>query len=104
MASLDLLERLRPYREQVEVVERKPPRELVAAEDIIRIDELGRQVVACPAGKSPPHWLELTEQERDTLIEPPESLPEGYLHPGPYGFTPEGVVVGGYTIEHPEGW
>jgi hypothetical protein len=101
MASLDLLERLRPYRHQVEVVEHKPPTELVAAEDIVRVDELGRRVVACPAGKTPAHWLQLTEQERDALIEPPDPPPDGTLEPGYCGFTPRNVVVG-YTIEHPE--
>jgi hypothetical protein len=103
MASLELLERLKAgFREPVEVLERKPPRELVAAEDIIRIDELGRQVVACPAGKAPAHWLELSKEERDSLIEPPDPPPDGTLEPGSYGFTPRNVVTGGFTIEHPD--
>jgi hypothetical protein len=102
MASLELLEQLRPYREQVEVVERKPPRELVASEDIIRVDDLGRQAVACPVGQVPPHWLELTEQERDTLIDPPDPPRDGTLEPlGCLGFTPRNARLG-FTIEHRE--
>ena len=103
MASLELLERLRPYREQVEVVERKPPHELVAPVDIVRTDALGRTLVVVPAGTVPAHWVKLTEEERQALLEPPEPLPDGYLHPGPYGFAPEGVRLG-FTIEHAPDW
>jgi hypothetical protein len=101
MASLDLLERFRAstYREAVEVYERKPPRQLVASEDIIRLDGLGRRVVACPAGKSPPHWLELTAKEREALIVPPDPPPDGTLEPlGCLGFTPRNARLG-FTIE-----
>jgi hypothetical protein len=63
MASLDLLERLRPYREQVEVLERKAPRELVAADDITRTDALGRNVVVVPAGTVPAQWVTLTDED-----------------------------------------
>ena len=72
MASLELLERLRPYREQVEVLERKAPRELVAADDIARTDALGRNVVVVPAGTVPAPWVKLTDEERQALVEAPE--------------------------------
>jgi hypothetical protein len=102
MASLEMLERFRrdAYRERVEVVKRTPPRELVSPVDIIRTDALGRQAVACPAGQSPPHWLKLSEQERASLIEPPEPPPDGTLEPlGCLGFTPRNARLG-FTIEH----
>jgi hypothetical protein len=38
----------------------------------------------------------LSAKERDALIEPPEQLPQGHRHPNGYGFTLEGVVMGGY--------
>jgi hypothetical protein len=99
MASIELLERLRGgYRERVEVFEREPPRELVAPDDIVRVDGLGRNVVACPAGQSPPHWLQLTSKERDGLVEPPQPPPDGTLEPGHAGFTPRNTVVG-YIID-----
>ena len=94
-----LLER---HREVVEVFEHKPPRELVAAKDIVRRDNLGRTVVACPAGQVPPHWLELTAAERAGLVEPPPPLPDGYMRPGPFGFSPVNVAVGRYGfVEEP---
>jgi hypothetical protein len=100
MPSMEVLERLRNVgcRPPVEVYEPKPPRELVASQDILRPDALGRTVVAVPAGTVPPHWVKLTAAERQALVPPPEPKPRGYLHPGPFGFTPEGVSVG-YTIE-----
>ena len=54
--SLEMLERFRAgsYREQTEVVEHKPVRERVAGEDIVRVDGLGRTVVAVPKGTAPP--------------------------------------------------
>ena len=83
MASLELLERLRSgFREPVEVLERKPPRELVTPVDIVRTDALGRQVVACPAGQSPPTWLHLTDAERQALVDPPDPAEDGTLEPG----------------------
>jgi hypothetical protein len=104
MAGMELLERLRNgYRPPVEVLERKPPRELVASVDILRTDHLGRQVVGCPAGQVPPPGLTLTKQERETLIVPPDPPPDGTLEPlGPYGFgfTPRNVRLG-FTIENP---
>ena len=102
MASFELLERLRGtgHREHIELVEHKPPTELVAGEDIVRSDELGRQVCVCPAGQTPPHWLQLTKQERDALVEPPPQLPDGWLEPGHAGFTPRNIRVG-FTIVEP---
>jgi hypothetical protein len=103
MASIELLDRLRAgWKPPVEVLEHQPRRELVASKDINRLDQLGRTVCACPAGQPPPHWLQLTDAERDSLVEPPPPPPEGFLHPGAGGFTPEGVRLSGYTIEHPE--
>jgi hypothetical protein len=103
MASIELLDRLREgWRPSVEVLEHKPRRELVAPTDILRQDQLGRNVVVVPAGTVPPHWVELTARERASLVPPPEPKPQGYLNPGPYGFTPEGVRLSGFTIEHPE--
>jgi hypothetical protein len=102
MASIELLDRLRAgWKPPVEVLEHEPPRELVASKDIIRKDQLGRNVVVVPAGTVPANWVELTAEERASLLPPPESKPLGYLNPGPFGFSPEGVRVG-YTIEHPE--
>jgi hypothetical protein len=106
MASLEMLERFRrgAYREAVEVVEHKPPRELVAPFDIVRTDALGRRVVACPAGKPAPHWLQLSEQERDALIEAPDPPPDGTLEPlGCLGFTPRNARLG-FTIRAPGDW
>ena len=74
-------------------------RELVAATDIERTDQLGRRVVVVPAGTAPPHWVQLTNQERQALAEPPQSLPDGWLEPGHCGFTPKHTVVGRWTIE-----
>lgn len=64
MAGMDLLERLRGsgYREPVEVLEHKPVRELVSPVDLVRVDGLGRSMVACPAGQVPPTWLTLTTE------------------------------------------
>jgi hypothetical protein len=94
MASLELLERLREgWRPPVEVLEHEPRRELVASKDILRQDGIGRTVVACPAGQPPAHWLQLTQAERNSLVEPPEPKPQGHLNPGPYGFSPEGVSM-----------
>ena len=102
MASFELLERLRGtgYREHIELVEHKPPTELVAPVDIVRTDELGRQVCVCPAGQPPPHWLQLTRQEHRALVEPPPPPPDGWLEPGHAGFTPRNVRVR-FTIESP---
>ena len=99
--SLEMLDRLRgngQRRELIELVEHKPPPELVARADIVRTDELGRHVCVCPAGQTPPHWLALTGQERRALVNPPPQLPDGWLEPGHAGFTPRNVRVG-YTIE-----
>jgi hypothetical protein len=99
VASIELLDPLRAgFHDPVEVLERKPPAELVATVDILRTDGLGLQVVACPAGQVPPHW-QLTEQEREALIVPPDPPPDGTLEPGHSGFTPRNTSHG-FTIEH----
>ena len=101
MASFELLERLRAsgYRERVEVLEHQAPTELVTPVDIVRMDGLNRQVVVVPAGTAPPHWVQLTKQERQALVEPPQPLPDGWLVPGHCGFTPKDTLVGRWTIE-----
>jgi hypothetical protein len=94
---MDLLDRLRQgWHEPVEVVEHEPPGELVTPTDIVRVDDLGRHVVVAPAGTVPHSRVALSAKERDALIEPPEQLPQGHRHPNGYGFTLEGVVMGGY--------
>jgi len=56
-------------------------------------------VVACPAGQSPAAWLQLTAAERAALIEPPPLRPRGHMNrSGAFGFSPEGVVTGGWTF------
>ena len=103
MASFDLLDRLKAssYRERVEVLEHKPVRERVAATDIVRTDQLGRRVVACPAGQPPAQWLQLSRPERRALVEPAPPPPDGWLEPGHAGFTPRNTVVGRWVIEPP---
>jgi hypothetical protein len=99
MQSLEeLLSQARGRREEIRVFEPKPPRELVASKDILRRDGLGRTVVACPAGQSPAAWLELTADERRSLVSPAPPLPDGTLIPGAGGFTPVNTRVG-FTIE-----
>jgi hypothetical protein len=95
-----LVEQFAPVgrREVVEVFEATPSRELVAAKDIVRRDQLGRAIVACPAGTVPAAWLQLTAAERSALVEPPPPVPDGTLIPGRYGFTPSGVVTGGWSF------
>lgn len=80
--------------ERIEVFERKPATELVASRDILRHDQLGRTVVACPKGMPPPAWLALSDEERESLVDPPPPVPTGYLHSNGLGFTPECVRVG----------
>jgi hypothetical protein len=102
MAGMELLERLREgWRPPLDVLEHEQARELVTPVDIVRTDALGRQVVACPAGQTPPHWLQLTNAERDTLTEPPPPAPDGTLEAGAAGFTPRNVRVG-FGIENPQ--
>jgi len=86
-------------REVIEVLEPKPARGLVASRDILRRDELGRTVVAVPKGQPPAHWVELTPVERSQLVEPPPPVPAGFLHAGAGGFTPEGIVTGGWILD-----
>jgi hypothetical protein len=96
-----MLERFRAgsYRERTEVVEHKPARERVAGEDITRVDGLGRTMVAVPKGTVPSSWVALTAAEQANLVEPPPPVRQGHMHPGPYGFSPEGIVMSGFTIE-----
>jgi len=89
------------HREVMEVLEQEPARQLVASKDIVRVDELGRRVCACPAGQAPASWLQLTAAERASLVEPPPPVPAGFLHAGAGGFTPEGVVTGGWIVDGP---
>ena len=102
MAGMDLLERLRgtSYREHIEVLEHEPPSELVAATDIVRTDQLGRNVVACAAGQVPPTWLTLTAEERDALVEAQPPPPQGHMNRAGYGFSPEGITVGEYATDN----
>jgi hypothetical protein len=88
---------------RIEVHEREAPTELVAARDIIRIDSLGRSILAVPRGMAPSPWVRLTDAERAALVPPKPRPPTGYLHPGAGGFTPEGVRVG-FTIEPGGTW
>jgi hypothetical protein len=80
-------------------VEHQPARDLVAPQDVLRTDDLGRTYVACPKGQPPPSWLQLTEDERSSLVEPPASPRQGHLHTAGFGFLPENTVVGEYDGE-----
>ena len=102
MAGMDLLERLRgtSYREHIEVLEHEPPSQLVASTDILRSDQLGRSMVACPAGQVPPRWLTLTTEERDGLVEAKPPPPQGHLHRVGFGFAPESKVIGEYVTDN----
>jgi hypothetical protein len=71
-----------------------PPHQLVASHDLVRTDQIGRRYIIVPKGQPPESRVRLTEQEEATLVEPPPPPPKNYLHPGPYGGTPEGVVKG----------
>lgn len=105
ISSIEMLDRFRAagVRERVEVLEHKPARELVTPVDIDRGDALGRTVCACPAGSTPPHWLKLTREERQALVEAPDPPPDGTLEPGHGGFTPRNVKVG-FTFESGATW
>jgi hypothetical protein len=85
--------------QSVEVYEQEPPKQLVASRDIIRSTAYGTLVVACPKGMPPASWLVLTPEEQASLVEPPPPVPRGTMHAYGYGFSLEGVVMGGYTIE-----
>ena len=105
MRSLETIERTlgRFQRQDLKVLEHEPVRELVSPVDLVRLDDRGRKVVACPAGQSPPSWLTLTDAERTGLVVAPPPKPNGHMNPGPYGFTPENVSVGGYVVDGTEG-
>ena len=103
MADMGLFDGLRQgWRPPVEVVEHEPPGERVTPTDIVRVDDLGRPVVVVPAGTVPHSRVALSAKERDALTEPPPPPPEGTLEPGHAGFTPRGIVMGNFTIEHPQ--
>ena len=78
------------------LVEHKPPSELVSPVDILRTDELGRTYVACVAGQAPHSELVLTDEERRNLVDAPPSKPDGFMNPGPFGFSPENVSLGSH--------
>jgi hypothetical protein len=90
-------------RPRIEVHEHEPPAQLVAGKDILRIDGIGRTVLACAAGMPPSPWLRLSDEERAGLVPPKPRPPTGFLVPGRGGFTPEGVSVG-FTIEPGGTW
>ena len=98
MASLESLERTlgRFRRNEITVVEHRPPSELVSPVDLVRVDDLGRKYVACPAGQPPHSELQLTEEERRNLVVAPPPLPQGHMTPVAYGFSLNGVVKGEY--------
>ena len=62
--------------------------------DIVRVDELGRRYVACPAGQAPHSGLKLTDDERTALVHAPSPPPDGTMEPGHAGFTPRNILVG----------
>ena len=77
-------------------MEHKPTTELVTPVDVVRLDQFNRQVVVAPAGTVPPSWVELTAEEHDALIEPPEPPPDGHMTAIHGGFTLQNVTVGKY--------
>ncbi len=84
--------RLSGRRVRVDVFEREPARELVASKDILRRDQLGRTVVACPKGMVPSAWLKLSGVERESLVAPPPPPATGTIRrSGGFGFVVEGV-------------
>jgi hypothetical protein len=79
----------------------KAPSELVSPVDLIRVDELGRTYVACPANTAPHSELKLTDEEKASLTEAPPPKPRGFMNPGHCGFTPESIVVSEWpSTEH----
>jgi hypothetical protein len=95
MASLESLERTltRLRRHDLEVLEHEPAKGLVAAQDILRTDQYGRQMIAVPAGQEPPSYLTLTEQEKAALV-PADEAPKPKTLTGPYGFNPHDAASG----------
>jgi hypothetical protein len=75
----------------------------VAARGIVRIDSLGRSILAVPCGMAPAHWVKLTDAERAALVPPAPRPPTGFLNPGAGGFTPQNVSVG-FSIEPGGTW
>jgi hypothetical protein len=95
MASLESLERTlsRWQPHDLKVLEHEPVRGLVAAEDVLRTDQYGRQMVAVPAGQEPPSYLTLTAAEKAALVHP-DDAPRPKVHTGPYGFNPHDAASG----------
>jgi hypothetical protein len=77
MPNLESLERTlaRFQRQDLRVVEHRAPSELVSPVDLLRMDELGRTYVACPANTAPHSELKLTDEEGNSLVEPPPRSP-----------------------------
>jgi hypothetical protein len=96
MPTIETLDRTlaRFQRTNLHLVEHKPARERVSPTDIVRVAELGRRYVACPAGQAPHSALKLTDDERAALVQAPEPPPDGTVEPGRAGFTPRNIVVG----------
>ena len=100
LPSIEMLERFRAgYRERVEVLEHQAPTEPVTPVDIVRMDHLGRRVVACPAANRQRNGCSSPNRSGQALVEPTPPSPDGWLEPGHAGFTPKNTVVGRWTIE-----
>ena len=84
----------------MKVLEHEPAKGLVAAQDIVRRDELGRTMVAVPAGQEPPSYLTLTEEEKAALV-PADEGPKPKVHASQYGFNPVDVASGRIKINGP---
>ena len=104
MASLEALERTlgRLRRQDLKVLEHEPAKGLVAAQDILRTDDRGRQMVAVPAGQEPPSYLTLTEEEKAALVSADEG-PKPKVQTSLYGVNPQDVASGRIKINGPRG-
>ena len=102
MASLEALERtLGRFRQNtLRVLEAEEVQAPVSPTDLIRLDQHGRKMVACPAGTSPPAWLELSEQEATALV-PASEGPKAKVHVSQHGFNPQDVASGRIKINGP---
>jgi hypothetical protein len=87
MASLESLERTlgRFQRHDLKVLESEEERAPVTPVDLIRLDQYGRTMIACPAGTAPHSWLELSGEEEKALV-PADQGPKPKVLTGPYGF------------------
>jgi hypothetical protein len=102
--SLEALERFHgaAMREQVQLLEHEPVRELVTPVDVCRTDHLGRRVVASPPASRQRNGWPSPDPSGGALVEPNPPPPDGWLEPGAAGFTPTNTVVGRWTIEQPQ--